>query len=501
MGYYMGIDIGTSGSKGVLVNNDGDIVAQQSCEHGMEMPKPGFFEHDAEKVWWGDFCTISNALIEKSGICPKEILGVGASTLGADCVPVDKDCRPLRKAILYGIDSRASKELEEIEERIGKSRLKELRSNPLCSEDVFAKSLWIKNNEIDVYKGTYKFCTGSTYLTAKLTGNFVLDNYLAQLCYFPAYKTDGTLWKEVVEMFVDPAQMPYTAECTEIAGYVSVKAARETGLEVGTPVVTGTDDAAAEAFSAGIIEPGDLMIMLGSSMYLICLAENPILDKRLWNSRYLIPGINSIQGATNNMGTVTKWLKENLFRDFVQEEKYGGGNTYERMAEAGKTVAPGADGLVALPYLAGERTPINDPEAAGVLLGLRLGHDRRHIYRAMIEGIAYGIAQHIDIIKENGISINKIVAIGGGIKNALLMQIIADVTGEVITIPAITIGASYGDAILAAIGCGGFESFEEAKKVFKMGTIYEPAAANKAIYANNMRRFTELYEKTRGLID
>lgn len=119
----------------------------------------------------------------------------------------------------------------------------------------------------------------------------------------------------------------------------------------------------------------------------------------------------------------------------------------------------------------------------------------------MIEGIAYGIAQHIDIIKENGISINKIVAIGGGIKNALLMQIIADVTGEVITIPAITIGASYGDAILAAIGCGGFESFEEAKKVFKMGTIYEPAAANKAIYANNMRRFTELYEKTRGLID
>lgn len=501
MGYYMGIDIGTSASKGVLVNNDGDIVAQHSCIHGMEMPRPGYFEHDAEKVWWGDFCVISNALIGKSSASPKEILGVGVSTLGADCVPVDENCNPLRKAILYGIDARASKELEEITERIGKERLKELRANPLCSEDVFAKSLWIKNNEPEVYKRTYKFCTGSTYLTAKLTGRFVLDNYLAQLCYFPAYRPDGTLWNNIVEMFVDPAKMPYTAGCTDIAGYVTEKAAMETGLAVGTPVVTGTDDAAAEAFSAGIVEPGDLMIMLGSSMYLICLTEKPISDKRLWNSEYLIPGIHSIQGATNNMGTVTKWMKETLFPDFMQEEKECGKNAYERMAEEGKSIAPGAGGLIALPYLAGERTPINDPGAAGALLGIRLDHDRRHIYRAMIEGIAYGIAQHIDILRENDIRINKIVAIGGGIKNPLLMQIIADVTGEAINTPATTIGASYGDAILAAIGCGGFASFGEAKKVFKSGKLYNPNIENKTVYAKNMRRFTELYSKTRGLVE
>lgn len=494
---YMGIDIGTSASKGVLVDVHGKIIAQHSCAHGMEMPQPNYYEHDAEEVWWKEFCEISRQLIHKAGISPDEVRGVGASTLGADCLPVDEECKPLRKAILYGIDARAQDELKEITEVIGEEKLLEMRSTPLCSEDVFAKMLWVKNKEPEVYAKTYKFCTGSTYITAKLCGRYVLDNYLAQLCFFPAYDGSGNIREEYVAPFINPSQMAETAACTEVVGYVTEKAARETGLKAGTPVITGTDDAAAEAFSAGIVKVGDAMIMLGSSMYMICLTNGPIGDPRLWNAGYLIPGMHSVQGATNNMGTVTKWMRDNLFFDALDAERAGGANAYESMLKAGAAVPPGSEGLLALPYFAGERTPINDPDAVGVLFGLRLSHGRAHIYRAMLEGIAYGIAQHMEILKQNNMPVRNIVAIGGGIKNPLLLQIIADATGETIHTPAVTAGASYGDAILAAIGCGEYASFEEAKAIFRHGATYTPDPAAHAVYREGLKRFTTLYESTK----
>ena len=499
MNYYMGVDVGSSSSKGVLIDRNAEICAEYSCLHDMENPKPGYFEHDAEKVWWGDFCEISRKLLSESKVDPRDIKGVGVSALGADCVPVDEQCRPLRKAILYGIDARAEEELKEIENYIGADRIKEMRGNPLCSEDVFAKSLWIKNKEPEIYEKTYKFCTGSTYLTAKLTGIYVLDDYLAQLCYFPAYRTDGTLAEEMVAPFIDPSMMPYTAKCTDIVGKVTKEAAGQTGLAEGTPVITGTDDAGAEAISAGIVQRGDTMIMLGSSMYMISLSDHPIADARLWNCPYLIPGIPSIQGATNNMGTVTKWLKEKLFPELEEAEKEGGENAYAAMVKLGESVPPGSEGLMALPYFSGERTPINDPYASGVLFGLRLHHDRRHIYRAFLEGIACGIAQNISVLEENRVAIRQLIATGGGTKNPLLLQILADVLGREIFVPEVTIGASYGDAVLSMIGCGELSSFEEAKKLFRYDVSYKPDETKYRFYREQLERFDKLYRSTKNI--
>ena len=230
MRYYMGVDVGSSSSKGVLVDQEGKIHAEISFPHDMENPKPGYYEHDAEEVWWGDFCRISRNLLIMGKVAPEEIKSIGVSALGADCVPVDENCVPLRRAILYGIDARAEEELREIEDSIGPEKIREMRSNPLCSEDVFAKSLWIKNKEPEIYKKTYKFCTASTYLTAKLTDVFVVDNYLAQLCYFPAYHKDGTLAKEMVSRFIEPSMMTDTASCTDVVGKVTKRAAEQTGL-------------------------------------------------------------------------------------------------------------------------------------------------------------------------------------------------------------------------------------------------------------------------------
>ena len=189
--YFMGIDVGTNESKGVLIDRECRIVCSAAAAHGLENPKPNYFEHDAELVWWGDFCKLSKQLIHESGIDPEEIAGVGVSALSADVVPVDENCKPLRKAILYGIDARAVKEMDYLTEYYGPERMEELfHGRELCSSDCMPKILWIKNNEPEVFEKTYKFLTASSYLTAKLTDKYVIDRYLALSSFAPCYRGD-----------------------------------------------------------------------------------------------------------------------------------------------------------------------------------------------------------------------------------------------------------------------------------------------------------------------
>lgn len=264
--YYIGVDIGTSQSKGVIMDQSCRIVHQASVDHTMEHPQPGFYEHDAQQVWWGDFCILSRRLLEESGIDPAEIAGVGGSTLGSDCLPVDEACRPLRKAILYGIDARAQEEIRWLEDYYGPERVRELFGRPICSGDVAPKILWIKRHEPEVYARTYKFLTGSSYLTAKLTGEYVVDQFLGQASFRPLYRPDGTIREEECGLYCRPEQLAQTRQVHAIAGYVTEQAAQETGLRPGTPVITGTGDSSAEAISTGVLAPGD-MLQTGKESY------------------------------------------------------------------------------------------------------------------------------------------------------------------------------------------------------------------------------------------
>jgi len=495
--YFLGIDIGTYESKGVLIDEAGTVAASAAVRHGMEMPRPGWYEHDAEAVWWGDFCKLSRSLLAQTGIDPSLIAGVGASTLGADCLPVDENCRPLRKAILYGIDNRAQKETEYLNDYFGREKIVEMKGSLMGSEDVFARMLWVKNHEPEVYARTHKLCTGSTYITAKLTGEYVVDSFLARTCFFPIYRDDGSIREEMIAPFFPKDKVASCRASTDVVGTVTAGAARETGLAEGTPVITGTDDAAAEALSTGVLSPGDVMIMLGSSMYLICVVDRPCGDARLWHSGYLRPNTETLQGATNNAGTLTRWMRDMLCQDMLKEEADGGENAYALMMRLADGVPPGSDGLIVLPYFAGERTPINDPNASGAIFGLNLSHTRGHIYRAILEGIGYSIAQHLDILRENGIPLRNILAVGGGTKNPLWMQIIADVTGEAVQTSAVTVGASYGDALLAAVGTGAIDGFEELEKVFRRDKIYQPDPTNHQLYQSYYKIFSGLYPATR----
>ena len=358
--YFMGIDIGTFSSKGVVTDEKGGIVVQASVPHGMENPRPNYYEHDAEAVWWHDFCLLSNELLRTSGLAADQIAAVGASTLGCDCVPVDENCRPLRKAILYGIDARAGDEVEELTRYYGPEQVQKLFGRPMGSGDIAAKILWLKNHEPEVYAKAHKFLTGSSYIAAKLTGNYCIDRYLAYASFRPMYAMDGSIREELCAPVCRPDQLARAQTVTDPAGYVTAQAAEETGLAQGTLVITGTGDSCAEAISAGVIKNGSMMLQFGSTLYIYCCTDHLIEDDRIRGTTFTIPGTYTIAAGTNTAGTLTKWYRDNIFPDLQRIEEAGGRNAYAAMAELADGVPPGSDGLITLPYLAGERSPINE---------------------------------------------------------------------------------------------------------------------------------------------
>lgn len=499
--YLLGIDIGTYESKGVITNTSGDLIASAVSPHKMEIPNQGWAEHDAEVVWWGDFVKITKELIEKTGIKPTDIIGVGLSAIAPDILPVDKDVKPLRRGgILYGVDTRAAKEMDHLNEVIGSDRIFEKCANVLSSQATGPKILWLKNNEPDVYQKAYKFLTASSFLVARLTGEFVIDHLTGSFC-LPLYDFEKRAWSdELTKEIVDLGRLPDLRWTNEVAGKVTAEAARQTGLAEGTPVIVGTADAASEAVSVGVTKPGQMMLMYGSTIFIIEVVDKPVMDHRLWANPYLFEGTSALLAGMATSGSLTRWFRDHISADLVAAEEQGGANAYGELTKAALAIPAGAEGLVVLPYFSGERTPVNNPRARGVYFGLTLAHSRAHMFRATIEGISYGVRHHIDIMREIGAEPAEIVAVGGGTKSPLWLQNTSDVTGVPQKVPAVTFGASYGDAFLAGMGAGVFSKPEDINTWLKDIRTIEPNMALKKTYDKYMPIYLRLYEQTRELM-
>lgn len=499
MEYVMGIDVGTNETKGVLINNKCIIVADYAVPHEIENPKPNFFEQDAEKVWWNDICKISKELLKMSNISANKVKTIGISALGCDCVPVDEQCKPLCKAILYGIDCRCHEEIKWLNNHYG-DKAEEIFGHPICSSDIAPKILWIKNHLPDIYKKTYKFLTASSYLTAKLTGVYCIDKYLAE-DFLPLYDLkNNKINADMCQLFCKPSQMADLLYATDIAGEISEKAAEETGLLPGTKVLTGTGDSGAEAISTGVFQPGDMMVQLGSTCYFVYLSDKLIEENRLWPGTFIIPNIYSVCAGTNTAGTLTKWFKQNFYREEEKLEREGGENAFTAMAKSIEKIPTGSDGLITLPYFAGERTPINNPFAKGMIFGLQLHHTKEHIYKSALEGVAYSIAQHVEILEKDGQPVKKIMAVGGGTKNKPWLQIIADVLDKTVYTSKVTIGAAYGDALMAALSAGFVKDWNEMEHMIQPAESYEPNENNKKLYKKYKEMFWKLYENNKDMM-
>lgn len=499
--YLLGIDIGTYESKGVITDLAGNVINVQVAPHELLIPQQGWAEHDVESVWWGDFVTLTRRLLQESGIPPEQIRAVGCSAIGPCVLPVDAQCRPLRTGgILYGIDTRAVQEIAELEARFGREVIFQQNGNILSAQSIGPKILWLKHHEPEIYAQAHKFVTSTTFLVARLTGRFVIDHITASF-WSPPYNFHTHQWDPAFcEGIVEPERLPEIAWSSEVAGTVTAAAARETGLAEGTPVVVGSTDAAAEALSVGVTSPGQMMLMYGSTVFMIQVVAQPTVDERLWAAPYLFPGTFQLAAGMATSGALTRWFRDKLAPDLVAAEAAGGANAYSVLTEEAAAIPAGSEGLIVLPYFSGERTPINDPQARGLFFGLTLSHTRAHMFRAVLEGIGYGIAQHFGVMEEIGAAPHEVVAVGGGTKSALWLQVVSDISGRPQKAPGITIGASYGDAFLAGLGIGLVDSYEAINDWLKDVRTIAPLAQNTARYASYLDLYLELYRRNKELM-
>ena len=501
MQYFLGIDIGTHASRGMLIDQNFAVAADCSVPHGMENPRPGWFEQDAEAVWWKDFCTLCRRLLERSGIRPGQIACVGASALGTDCLPVDRDFRPLRPAILYGIDARADAEAAWLTRHYGAQRVQQLFGHPICSGDTATKILWLKNHEPAIWAGAAWFLTGSSFLTARLTGRAVIDRALGKGSFRPLYRPDGSVWEEECRLYCRPDQIAACLPVHATAGTVTPEAARQTGLAAGTPVITGTGDSTAEAISVGLVEAGTAFFQYGSSLYyyyctdrLVDSYVSPAGNGALKGGKeFSVPGTFCLGDGTNAAGTLTRWVRDLLYPQEAAAERQGGENAYAVMAREAAAVPPGSNGLMMLPYLYGERSPLQDPAATAMLFGLKGSHTRREINRAALEAVGYSTLQHLILFDELGLPPRRLITAGGGTRNRTWMQIVCDMAGMELTVPEPFQCSAYGDAMLAALGCGALDSFAALRRALPPGTVFRPDAGVHRLYAERYPIFRDLY--------
>ena len=493
MNATLGIDIGTYELKGVLVDGEGRVLASAARPHELIVPRAGWAEHRADEDWWGDFVWLCRKLFANSGLGASEVKAVGASAIGPCMLPVDAEGAPLMNAVLYGVDTRAAREIEDLTASIGAGRILSHSGNALTSQAVGPKILWLKRNRPDIYARARMFLNATSFLVHRLTGRFVTDHYSASNVA-PLYDIEQRTWSDLLTQdTTELDRLPEIAWTTEVAGAVTRQAAEETGLALGTPVIVGTIDAAAEAISVGVLDAGEMMLMYGSTIFAIRVGDERIRDPRLWHAPWLFADQYACMAGLATSGTLTHWFADQLARDLSPEAAMAA------LAAEAATSPPGANGLVFLPYFSGERTPIHDPNAKGAIVGLTLAHTRADVYRALLEGIVFATKHIFDTYAEAGAPPSTIVAVGGGLRNRIWTQATSDASGLKQEAREISIGASYGDAFLARLALG--DVSKSAIKQWNPDAFrIVPDPRNARLYKRRYAIFRELYPRIRDLM-
>ena len=474
MASFLGVDVGTSSTKGVRVAADGTVERVAVREHAVDRPGPGRVEM-APAVWWEEFCSIAHEL------AAPDIAAVGVSGMGPCVALTDAGGEPLRPAILYGVDTRAEEQIADLTERFGAAEIVERCGSALSTQAAGPKLAWIAQHEPEVFAAARRLFMPASWLTWKLTGEYVLDHHSASQCT-PLYDVRAGEWfAPWAQELAGPIELPRLVWADTVAGPVTPAASGATGLPAGIPVVAGTIDAWTEAVSVGATRPGDLMLMYGTTMFLICTVADPIACPPLWGTVGAFEGTRNLAGGMATSGAITGWLRD----------LFGSPGYEELIAEAGRSPV-GARGLLMLPYFAGERTPIADPSARGVLAGLTIEHTRGDLYRSALEATAMGVRHNVEAMRDAGAEPVRVVAVGGGTQSDLWLQIVSDVSGLVQSVCRVGIGASYGAAFLAASAVADAR-IEDWNPVVR---AIEPAGQRRAAYDELYAEYRRLHEAT-----
>ncbi len=483
--YLLGIDIGTSGVKAIVMDKKGVIEAIASKSYGTSIPKPLWSEQDPED-WWKATIESLNELTNKTK-GKGTIIGIGITGQMHGLVLLNRSGEVLRPCILWN-DQRTFKECEEIYNIVGKEEILRITGNRVLPGFTAPKIIWVKKNEPEIYSKIAKILLPKDYIRYKLTGEFYSD--VSDASGTSLFNVGKRNWAEEVikALQIKREWLPDVTESPQVCGYISKEAGELTGLKEGTPVVAGAGDQASQAIGTGIIKEGIISVTIGTSGVVFACLDNYIYDRegRLHAFCHAVPEKWHLMGVMLSAGGSLQW-----FINAFGREGYSVKDNIGSLMEKAKQVRPMSDGLVFLPYLTGERTPYPDPYASGVFFGINPSHKRAHFFRAVLEGVGFGLKDSLELIESLGIEPLEIRISGGGAKSELWQQILANIFNYPIYKVNTTEGACYGAGLLAGVGTGVFRDVNDAvEKIIKSDLAYVPDKDSE-IY----KKFHKIYRK------
>ena len=498
--YLLGIDYGTGGAKSTIIDIHGRELSYAFEEYPILTPHPGWSEHNAN-LYWEVACRIIKKAINDAKILPSEIKGIAVSSALPSLVLVDKDHNPIHNA--YNLmDKRATKQVNWLIKNIGEEKIFDVSKNRLEDHPIIVNLLWEKENRPEEFKKIYKALTIDGFINMKFTGKFT-GHYSGAAFYGVAYDLLSRTFNKEILSKIDISEdlFPELSRCEDIIGEVTEKAARETGLNKGIPVAAGQVDCNAGWVGAGMTEEGDIQMNLGTCGNFGILTHDTNFPNTMINFAYTSDSENTyiIVPTTTTGGQLIRYMRDNFFKIELATEKNTGIDTFNLINKEAEVVPAGSEGLIVLPFLMGERTPIWDVDARGAIIGLSLNHTRGHVIRAMMESVAFALYDSFNILKNSGKSINAPIVLNeGGAKSRLWRRIITDVFDVPTVLVKRRTGAPYGDAVLAGVATGIFKDFSVTKDWVEYIEPMEPESRTHSLYMDYFALYKSIYEHIRG---
>ena len=494
----LGIDVGTGGTRALLIDERGQVLASSTADHHpFASPQTGWAEQEP-KDWWRACCDAVRQLISKSGIQASKISAVGFSGQMHGAVLLDAKGEPLRPSLIW-CDQRTAEEAAELTQRIGAERLIQLTSNPALTNFTLTKLLWVRKHEPQRFAKFRMLLLPKDYVRLRLTGEYGMD--MADASGTLLLDVANRRWSSEMAKAnaIDLSALPRLFESSEVCGAVSKDGAEKTGLAVGTPVVAGAGDQAAGAVGLGVVAPGAVHATIGTSGVVFASTASPKIDPqgRLHTFCHAVPNRWHVMGVTQSAGLSLRW-----FRDHFGASAAGNRDAYDVLAEEAGSVPPGSDGVIWAPYLMGERTPHLDPEARAALVGLAANHRRAHVVRAIMEGVAFSLRDSFSIFEELQVPVANIRLGGGGARSPLWRQIQADVYDHGVEVVEAEEGAAYGAALLAGVGAKIWNSVDDAcRSVVRVKTKVEPNKESARVMQKQYQMYRRVYPALRRIRD
>ncbi len=502
MAYLIGMDVGTTGAKALLIDGSGAVRASATSEYPMYTPRPQWAEQDPHD-WWRAAVDALRRLLQHAGVKGEEIDAIGLTGQMHGMVMLDAKGEVLRPCIMWN-DQRTAAQCEWIMSTVGRERFLELTLNPALPGFTAPKIIWTRENEPEVYAQAAQVLLPKDYIRYRLTGVYATE--VSDASGTVLLDVSQRRWSEPVleALGIPPSWLPQVVESPTITGRITAEVAELTGLKAGTPVVGGGGDQAASGVGTGIVEPGLVSVTMGTSGVVFAYTEEPSRDPegRLHTFCHAVPHKWHVMGVTLSAGGSFRWFRDALGLEERNVARLTDVDTYEILTAEAAQAPAGCEGLLFLPYLTGERTPYADANARGSFVGLTLRHDKRHLVRAVLEGVAYSLRDCIELFRDLAIPVNQVRAVGGGARSLVWRQIIADVFGAELVTINVTDSTAFGAALLAGVGAGTFASVPEAcAQTIRIVDRVEPIAANEAIYNEYYPVYRSLYRSLKPASD